>query len=356
LPQEHPIQYFLGANTAEGFYSLYDDFADVENGDYIYYIKGGPGNGKSTFMRKISRAAEEKGMGVEYAMCSGDPASLDGIYIREIKTAFVDATSPHVQEPALPGAAGRYIDLSAYYRRGASWERDTLARLFSLYREQYAEAYRLFQAAGLSLPESIPGLVEEAAVRQTVRQAREAAARYIPNGDGFKEKRRFYCANTCDGPVAFWDSIREMGKVCLVSDACGLADVFLKTVAEHSKAAEQEIIRCPDPLRPKKLWGLLLPEAGLAFVTEKKETPYPDKPWRRFRLERLIASEALGANRDEIRRRKAAADSLLRLGQAHLRAAKDYHDRLEALYFPAVDFRALDAFTKKTIQLLHLAP
>ena len=43
--------YFLGANSKNGFYSLYDElFA----GEYrLHIIKGGPGTGKSSFMRKI---------------------------------------------------------------------------------------------------------------------------------------------------------------------------------------------------------------------------------------------------------------------------------------------------------------
>ena len=72
--------FFLGANSAQGFYSLYSDFAS-RPGDMLHIIKAGPGTGKSTFMRKIGQAAEERGYEVEYIICSGDPDSLDGVYI-----------------------------------------------------------------------------------------------------------------------------------------------------------------------------------------------------------------------------------------------------------------------------------
>ena len=70
--------YFLGANTASGFLSLYDGFCRGE-GDYLRIVKGGPGTGKSGFMRAIGREAAKRGLDVEYVRCSGDPASLDGV-------------------------------------------------------------------------------------------------------------------------------------------------------------------------------------------------------------------------------------------------------------------------------------
>ncbi|MCQ2420706.1 MAG: hypothetical protein MJ118_06190, partial [Clostridia bacterium] len=74
---------FLGANTAKGFYSLYDSFCSGPD-DFLWVLKGGPGCGKSSFMRKIGKAAEDAGLDVEYVICSGDPDSLDGIYIPQL--------------------------------------------------------------------------------------------------------------------------------------------------------------------------------------------------------------------------------------------------------------------------------
>ena len=71
--------YFLGANSAQGFYSLYGGFPPRSG--FLHIIKGGPGTGKSGFMRAIGSEAERRGMDVEYVLCSGDPDSLDGVYI-----------------------------------------------------------------------------------------------------------------------------------------------------------------------------------------------------------------------------------------------------------------------------------
>ena len=65
--------FFLGANSAEGFYGLYDQLLDARLYDLII-LKGTPGCGKSTFMRRAAAALEERGLETVYIHCSGDPA------------------------------------------------------------------------------------------------------------------------------------------------------------------------------------------------------------------------------------------------------------------------------------------
>lgn len=43
----HEIQYFLGANSPTGFYSLYSELLPPETASVIYILKGGPGCGAS---------------------------------------------------------------------------------------------------------------------------------------------------------------------------------------------------------------------------------------------------------------------------------------------------------------------
>ena len=98
-----PSRYFLGSNSSRGFYSLYGDFCSYKDGCFLHVIKGGPGCGKSSFMRRIASAAEEKGLFVEYVLCSGDPDSIDGIYIPALSTGYVDGTAPHIVAASLVG-------------------------------------------------------------------------------------------------------------------------------------------------------------------------------------------------------------------------------------------------------------
>ena len=64
-----------------------------------YFIKGRPGSGKSTMLRKIASAAEERGFDVEIYHCGFDPNSLDMVVIRELDLAIFDSTAPHEYFP-----------------------------------------------------------------------------------------------------------------------------------------------------------------------------------------------------------------------------------------------------------------
>lgn len=90
--------FFVGANSGEGFRNLFSEMVDLEDTYDFMVLKGGPGVGKNTFMREIGRTMEEAGTPVEYLWCSGDPDSLDGVVLPELRCAVVDGTSPHGSE------------------------------------------------------------------------------------------------------------------------------------------------------------------------------------------------------------------------------------------------------------------
>ena len=93
------VQYFLGANSPTGFYSLYDQMIDRAKARRLYILKGGPGCGKSTLMRRVAERAKAAGQEVEYILCSGDPDSLDAVILPGMEIAVADGTAPHGTAP-----------------------------------------------------------------------------------------------------------------------------------------------------------------------------------------------------------------------------------------------------------------
>ena len=91
--------FFAGANSGDGFQNLFSEIVDLEGTYDLMVLKGGPGVGKNTFMREIGRTMEDAGTPVEYLWCSGDPDSLDGVVLPELRCAVVDGTSPHGTAP-----------------------------------------------------------------------------------------------------------------------------------------------------------------------------------------------------------------------------------------------------------------
>ena len=141
-----PLHFFLGANSGEGFYSLYDQLLNGRFDDLLI-LKGGPGCGKSTFMRRVGAAMEQVGERVVYINCSGDPDSLDGAIFLDRNAAIVDGTSPHVLEPTYTVASERYVDLTRFYDvDAAKARRAEIVALSDEYRAHYRSAYHILRA------------------------------------------------------------------------------------------------------------------------------------------------------------------------------------------------------------------
>ena len=73
---------FLGAATPKG---AVDFIPNITEGiQKRYFLKGRPGSGKSTMLKKIAKAAEQRGFDVEVYHCGFDPHSLDMVIVREV--------------------------------------------------------------------------------------------------------------------------------------------------------------------------------------------------------------------------------------------------------------------------------
>lgn len=89
-------QYF-GAATCIGAVDYIQDL--TKSVQKRYFIKGRPGSGKSTMLKKIAAAAEQKGYDAEVFHCGFDPNSLDMVLIPERSVAIFDSTAPHEYFP-----------------------------------------------------------------------------------------------------------------------------------------------------------------------------------------------------------------------------------------------------------------
>ena len=139
---EHRVQYFLGANAPDGFYSLYPQLIDLERARAVYILKGGPGCGKSTLMCRVGERMEQAGLETEYILCSGDPDSLDGLVLPQLGVAIVDGTAPHVVEAKYPAVVERYVNLGrSYAASGLQDVREEIMRAMEGHPACYQRAY-----------------------------------------------------------------------------------------------------------------------------------------------------------------------------------------------------------------------
>ena len=333
---------FLGSNSPRGFYSLYDELLPYDRARGIYLLKGGPGCGKSTFMRRVADAAGLAGLETEYILCSGDPDSLDAVVIPERGIALVDGTAPHVREPKLPGAVDHYIDLGRCYRaESLAALRGEITAAMEEGRACYDRAYRCLSAAAALERDRRAAVEEQLSEHLLARRLKGVIAREFrgsPTGDGLV-RRRFLSAVTCRGEMYLWDTVTDRAKkIYVLEDSFGLSHRFLSPLLAAATAVGFSAVVFPSPMEPERVEHLLFPDLSLAFVTSSPGHPFPGKPFRRIRMDTMLPAEVLRQNRAHIRFSQKVSDCLLTEAVSSLAGAKAAHDRLEAIYHPHVDF------------------
>ena len=330
--------FFVGANSGEGFRNLFQEIVDLERTFDFMVLKGGPGVGKNTFMREIGRAMEEAGVRVEYLWCSGDPDSLDGVVIPELRCAVADGTSPHVIEPKYPAAVDRYVDLGRFYDlTAAKADAEVVKEYTHAYQGAYIRAYRSLKAARQVELEVVTSVGETFDTERMGRRIPGIIQRELSR-KGHEEgrtTRRFLGSITHKGYVWRFDSVEHLcPRVYELQDSWELAGKSLKLL--HQAAVEHgwNSVICVAPEEPGRIEHLLIPGLGLAFVTSRPGMEFGMKPYRRIRVDALAEPEG----RSRLRFQNRMVSALREEAVSALKEAKRNHDKLEAVYNPYVDF------------------
>ena len=363
--------YFPGNNTTEGFFSYYNYILGQREANRIFCIKGGPGVGKSTFMKKLGEYFLEQGEGVDFLHCSSDPNSLDGVVLRERRIALIDATSPHVVEPINPGA----VDMIVYL--GEFWDEDGIREnkvevieTNEKIKKLFNHAYNYFSAAG-KIYDNISVLYSNALEQAEVYKltahivGKELAHKEICLNPGHV-KKFFASALTPHGLKNHIKSIIQgYKKVYIINSPIGVSATSLLGIFADSamyRGFDVEEYFCP--MKPQdKIEHLLVPELGIAFVSVNK---YHDlEPWELFEDESqettdnieivhidmndMIDNKVLENVSEHINENIKDMDNLINRGITYLKLAKSNHDKLESFYIPNMDFKKVEALLYEII-------
>ncbi len=330
-------KYFIGANTSVGFINYGDDvFANLKK---LYVIKGGPGTGKSTFMKKIASKAEEEGHDVEYYYCSSDPTSLDGIVIPALEIGVTDGTPPHIFEARYPGAKEEYLNLGEFWNSDFLFLcRDRIEELSGKKGGCFSSAYKY-----LSVAESVRSEKERTLLACYEKEkAEKAICRFMKTvGTGTKHSliSRQISAFSMDGETEFDTYNRECNKVVYVRDKRGIATFLFDKIIK--KAADQKLKTYVSRDCLCRVNAVAFPEKSVAVILGDGE--------KVINSERFMANEKLCEVRKKLRFLTALEEELKDCALVELRQAKEYHFILEDIYKEAMDFRSLEKMEKAFI-------
>jgi len=337
---------FLGGNTPKGFFSYYHYVLNQKEAKRIFCIKGGPGVGKSTFMKKIASEMLNKGYGIEYMHCSSDPDSLDGVVISDIGIALLDGTAPHVVDPKNPGAVDEIINLGEYWSEEGFFEhRNEIIEINAQIGKLFSRAYK-YLAAAKSIFDDIMVIHSEAMNRSGIELEKEKIIKKefndipIANKTG-NVRKLFGSAITPKGLQNYLDSvINNNNKVYIIKGAPGTGtEILLSDIVKESVARGFNVEAYYCPMDPEtRIEHIVIPERSLAFTTSNKYHLATANTERIVDLNSYLTPSVLNKYCDDLTYDQQTFDYLLEKAIETIKKAKSQHDVLEKYYIPNMDF------------------
>ena len=351
-----PVAFFFGANNKSSYCSLYSHiYNPYEKGNHII-LKGGPGTGKSTIMRKVAQSLEKKGLYVERGYCSADPNSLDVVIAPEINFSILDGTAPHTFDPVLPGINEHIVDLSvAWDKDYLRLHREEIGELTNRNKELHKKVAEFLKAASSIELQSVRLCGKYLNAQKLDRYVLRLCSMLIPSRKSSKrgkEHKRFLSAVTPDGIVVEYDTVVALSeKIVTIKDEYSLASSYIvSAVSEYALSMGYDVYKCFCPLFPDdKAEHLFIPELKVCIFTENTYHFSIDDCSSKVHATRFFDNDGIKESREKLKFYKKAKKELIDEAVRKLSIALDIHDRLEEYYIKATDFNVINNITEKIL-------
>ena len=127
----------LGTLTPTGAHDTVQSI--TQNLEKRLFIKGYPGTGKSSMMKKFAKEALSRGYDAQFVWCGLDATSIDMVILPELSFCIFDSTEPHVYFPDENRPGDEILDI-AKYCHPTEVEENNISRIVTNYKATMAEA------------------------------------------------------------------------------------------------------------------------------------------------------------------------------------------------------------------------
>ncbi len=350
MANDKQTRFLLGSNTKQGFVSLFNELRDPIRGKRLYLIKGGPGSGKSSLMRRVLKVFEEENHSLEYIHCASDPGSLDAFIDHYLGIAMVDATSPHIMDPEYPGAYDIIINMAD------CWDDTTLIQhkneiihLSNSISTCHKMATSCISSAAALLDNNI-NTAQHYILKDTINEFVTKVIKELKGSRRGKVKKRLLSAVSVGETVFFSNTIEELSKtIYVITDIWGAAsEILLSKLHQAASFEGLEHIVCYCSIRtPDKIDHIIFPSASISITTANKFHSLGDIKYQAVPDLMLPISELI---KDQMTLHLNKANNLIATASGHIKQAKLLHDDLEAFYVKAMDFSKVDQIYKKIMK------
>jgi len=339
--------YFVTANTSAGFVSFFDDV--IRRSERVYIIKGGPGSGKSTFIKKIGEDLLSVGMSVDFIYSPDDKNSVEGIYIKDIKVAIINGTYPHPIDPVYPGAIERILDFGDYWDIDyLRLHKSAIKQLTDEIKNEYDKFFDYMKKAKLIHDRWEKEYLLGMDFSKADEIAKSIISDIIKKQTGKKPEitRRFAGAMTPQGQVSFYNELTEdIGRRYIMKGRPGTGKSTLTNKiasAALENGYDVEFYHCS--FDPKSLDMIKIPELDFALLDGT--APHVLDPTPNDVLVDMfecINTEIVKENENPIKSIKEEYAQEIKKAKETYNNIYCLHEKLEKYYINATDFNDVNA-------------
>ena len=332
--------YFAAANTFDGFRSFFDDAFNSYDHTRIFVLKGGPGTGKSSLMKKIAAFAESNAIKYELFYCSSDPNSLDGItlYTDKGKVSVLDGTAPHERDTVLPGAVDELVNLGeAWDSRKLISHKDEIEYLNRRKSHSYKSAYSELSICSIywtKYKAEIQNGVDVVSLNETANQIIERLGTLKKGKMDIRLLSSFSKKGYSQLPYK-----SKFKKILNLNGDNSSKYILLNEISELLQRKGIKFIKIPSPLDVQITEAIIIDNDTL-LTTDKGDNGIFDA---------TSLCDISDNTRMQLTYYGENINKHLDIAKKHLAQASEYHFALEAIYTPCMDFSALDAITSEII-------
>ena len=321
---------FAGYNTYGGYVPALERL--LEDVDRIFILKGTPGCGKSTLMKRLFYRGKQLGAKTVPVRCSADSASFDGVIFPELGYAVADGTAPHVLEPQTPLIKDKIIDISADFDGDfAEKYGSSIIEAADKKKELYSKAYLSLAAAG-----NADAIMRSALQKVTGRERTERFTKSIIKNRTHGKATVLPCACfNCDG---FTVSLPEnAADITVIGDVFGSSELVLENAAKTCETNGVECLIIPSPVNTESVCALCIGEkayvSGRYFVLDNA---------RSINKKRFVDPIGYKNAKAELSRVKSVYERAINSAREYMIQAKQVHMKIESVYSLRADFAAAD--------------
>lgn len=347
------INYYGDGNTAKGYKSLQK--SNLEGLDRIVILKGGPGIGKSTLMKKIGWEWVDKGYQVEFMHCAFENDSISGVIIPKLKLAIIEGIEQNSIVNNRSEFIEEYINLdTACDYKSLEQHKDELLEMAIEKQEKLKSAYECFDKA-LSIHDEWEKIYLDNISFEKANEITAQLEKMFFEDKKFDKKsvvcHRFLGGATPIGPVDFINSLTaDLGKRYFIKGRPGTGkSTLLKKLVSNAekKGIDVEVYHCG--FDPDSLDMIIIRELDFAIFDSTAPHEYfpeleSDEIVDMYDLTITPGTDEKYAQELEmiVQRYKLKINE----GTSFLSKAKSIHDEVEKIYSEATNFEKVEKIRK----------